>query len=103
MIIGIIPVKTTTSDAFADSAIISLVAISNAFVANVLKLKGLKINVSGNSFKISTNASKIAAAILLRIKGRSIFHSVLKGEAPNERATSFTEAPVFWKPASIAL
>ena len=89
-IIGITPVNTTINDAFADSATISFVAISKAFVAKVLKLNGRKISVNGNSFKISTNTNSTAPAMLFLISGRSIFHKVLKEDAPKERATSFT-------------
>src|SRR5690554_5064076 len=103
IITGITHVRTTTKEALADSAIISFVAMSNALVAKVWKLKGRKIRVKGNSFKISTKANKTAAAMLFRINGRSTFHRVRAGEAPKDRATSLTDAPVYWNPASIAL
>ena len=46
---GIIPTSTIVTEGNAAANNRSSVAYSNAFTAKVLKLKGLKINVAGNS------------------------------------------------------
>ena len=55
MITGIIPANTIIIAAFDASAIFSSEANSNALTDKVLKLNGLRIEVSGSSFIISIN------------------------------------------------
>ena len=56
--IGIIPAKTIIIEAPDASIINSSDASSNALTDKVLKLKGLKTEVSGSSFIISTKTIK---------------------------------------------
>lgn len=58
MITGIIPANTIITAAFDASAIFSSEANSNALTERVLKLNGLNIEVSGNSFITSIKTKR---------------------------------------------
>ncbi len=59
-ITGKMPTNTMVIEGKAASISLSSDANSNAFTANVLKLKGLNTKVAGSSFRISTKTNREA-------------------------------------------